>query len=234
MICNECNTKNGKNDKFCRNCGKSLEDVSVGTAESILKTFLEHVKGVFLKPVDTAKNFIKEENYFTSLIYMSVNVLVLSLIVLILAKSYTGMFAEIFNVGFYDSFYTNIELPYFRIFLISIMTGLITYALLAGFSYLISAYLFKSKTSFKKMCAWLGFNSVFYTVVLVVVVVSTLISVKFGLILYLVGELLYTYNMIKTFEFSTDTDANKLGYVLVPAILLTLLVVVIVLPKVLF
>ena len=234
MICNECNTKNGKNDKFCRNCGKSLEGVPVSSAESMLRTFLEHAKGMFIKPVDTARQFIKEENYFTSLIYISFNVLILSLIVLILVKSYTGIFAEIFGIGFYDSFYTSLELPYLRIFLITIMTGLITYASLAGFAYLISVYLFKSKTSFKKMCTWLGINSVFYTAVLIVVLVCALISMKFGLIIYLAVELLYTYNLFKNFEFSTDTDKNKLGYVLALTMLLTLLVVVLILPKVLF
>ena len=234
MICNECKAKNGKNDKFCRNCGKSLESTSQLEVESLLKNAKEHLKGIFVKPIDTAKNFIKEENYFTSLIYLSVNVLLLSLMVLILAKSIPSLFMNAFGSSIYNGFYTEIELPYFRIFLISIMTGLITYASLAGFAYLISAYLFKSKTSFKKMCTWLGINSVLYTALLVIVAICSLVSLKFSLIVYLIGEILYTYNMFKTFEFSTDTNANKLGYLLVPTIILTLLVVVVILPNILF
>lgn len=238
MICDECNTKNGKSDKFCRNCGKSLgevkEEVKTTNFEGILKTALGNIKGVFMNPIDTAKEFIKEENYFTSLIYLSVNVLFLALFVLVLVKAFSGLLAGYISLDYFGGFYEPLELPYFRMFLISIMTGLITYALLAGFAYFFSTLLFKGKTSFKKMCAWLGINSVFYTVLLILVAVSMFISVKLGILVYLIGEILYTYNMFRTFEFSTDTNVNKLGYVLVPTILFTILIVVFVLPKLFF
>jgi len=245
MICSECNTKNTKNDNFCRNCGKKLGEEVKKNSESnnlqmFLKTAWNDIKGMVLKPLDTSKIFIKDDNYVTSLIYLSANILVIAISVLLLVKSIYGTFASLmgFNslVGFgsLDSLYETVEIPYFRIFLMVIMTIVILYGAVCGVTYLICNYLFKSKTSFKKILTWIGINSVFNTVACLVVALGFLITPKLGTMFYLAGSLLYTYNLVKSIEYATDTDKNKLGYVLTISIMITLLVVVVILPKIFF
>ncbi|MBE6156707.1 MAG: zinc ribbon domain-containing protein [Firmicutes bacterium] len=238
MVCNECNAKNSKNDKFCRNCGKKLSEVAEVKAfnnlESFLKNTWKDIKGMFIKPVDTAERFIKDDNYVTSLIYLSANILVIALSILIAIKCTSGVFNSYLGLdySYIDGFYETIKIPYFRIFLVTIMTCVIIYGLVAGVSYLVCNYLFKSNTSFKKMLTWVGINSLFNTIICLIVALGVLMSAKLGIFLYLVGSILYAYNLFKSLEYVTDTDKNKLGYVLTISIITTLLVVVVILPNI--
>ena len=232
MICSECNTKNGKSDKFCRNCGMKLTGTSNDNKmEGILKKGIEHIKGMFVKPVDTCKDFIKEENYMTGLIYLGINILVLAMLILLLLNQFSETFmdAMVFN-SFSILPREEMQLPYFRIFLISVMTGVIIYGLIAGITNLLCKLIFNSKTSFKLMCSWLGINSLLYTVSLVVITIGFLISMKLGLLLCFIAEIICIFNIFRTLEFATDTDKNKLGYVLASTIFITILVVFTILP----
>jgi len=248
MICKECNAKNTKNDKFCRNCGKKLNVDEVANSNNSFEDFIKKswgdIKGIFLKPVDTAKEFIKDENYISSLIYLGVNVLLVGIFVLMIIKSLFGAVTGMMginglgygNIGYgaLDSIYDNISIPYFKIFLVAILTVVIVYGVLTGVSYLVCKYLFKSDTSFKKMLTWVGINSLFNSVASVAVLFGMLISYKLGVVLYLIGTLVYEFNMIRTFEYTTNTDKNKLGYALTLAIIATLLVTCVILPKIFF
>lgn len=249
MICSECNTKNTKSDKFCRNCGKKLvgEDNTVNSSnsfENFIKKAWADVKGMFLKPVDTAKEFTKDDNYITGLIYLGVNVLLVAAFVLMIVKSLFGVATSMMGLdslgygglgyGSFDALYDSIEIPYFKIFLLAVITVVAVYGILTGAAYIVCKYLFKSNTSYKKMLTWAGVNSLFNTVACVIVLFGMLISYKLGVVLYLIGTVIYEFNMIRTFEYTTDTDKNKLGYALTIAIMATLLVVVVILPKIFF
>lgn len=237
MFCNSCGSRNTKNAIYCSKCGKKLDEDALennNTIRNHIDNVLNTIKGMILNPVDTAKKFINDDNYIKSLIYLCVNIFLVAFFSLVLLKSISGLLMNNYNLGMnymYDSFYT---IPYFRVFLIIIMTCVIVYGLLSGICYLICNYLLKSKTSFYKMISWIGINSVFNTTALLLVVICMLISTKLGVIAYLIGTLLYTFNMFRTFEYTTNADKNKLGYVLTLAILSTLLIVVIVLPKLFF
>jgi phage shock protein PspC (stress-responsive transcriptional regulator) len=143
-------------------------------------------------------------------------------------------------MGFSSSLYgglglTNqIDIPYVKIILISILTVMIVYAMIAFIAYLISEKVFKSETSYKKMITWLGVTSTLLTAVVLVAAIFSLMSVKVGLVIYAAGAMLNTYYMYKGLSFACNTDENKLGYILMPAILVTAFVVGYILPKILF
>lgn len=240
MFCNECGAKNNKSAVYCNQCGKKLNTEDTSTSfkfKTHLNNVLKDIKGMILKPIDTAKDFIKEENYGVSLIYLSINVLIIALLILMFVKFSNNMYLNIFGAGLdysYNNFLNAFEIPYFRIFLIVIMSGVIVHALIAEIAYLICSYIFKSKTTFNKLITWLGINSLFSTLSIIIVAVLSLISIKLGLLLGLISLIVCTYNHFNSFEFATDVNKNKLGYILTLTITITLLIVIYVLPKLFF
>jgi hypothetical protein len=232
--------------KFCTNCGKKLKEGEVcdckkqsqTSSSSIVSTFVDLVKGMFVNPVDTMSSFIEEANFNTALISLGVNAVAISIFIAILCKEL--METVLGLMGFSSSLYgglglTNqIDIPYVKIILISILTVMIVYAMIAFIAYLISEKVFKSETSYKKMITWLGVTSTLLTAVVLVAAIFSLMSVKVGLVIYAAGAMLNTYYMYKGLSFACNTDENKLGYILMPAILVTAFVVGYILPKILF
>ena len=128
MICSKCGTKNNQEANFCNKCGKNLGDVNNKNYinfKDFFKVILQDAKGMIYKPIDTAKKFIKEENYLNSLIYISLNIFVIAFFILAIIN----IFYKTINIPFgyetinsmYDGFYNQITIPYFKLFLISII-----------------------------------------------------------------------------------------------------------------
>lgn len=232
--------------KFCTNCGNKLKEGEVCECKkqtqssnlALLSTFVELVKGMFVKPVDTMASFIDEENFNNALIALAANAVSVALLVAVLCKE---LFSSIFGLmglssGLYGGldFGATVEIPYFKIILITILVVAVIHVMTAGIAYLISEKIFKSNTSFKKMVTWVGITSVILTVVVLVSIIISLISVKVGMICLATGVGSMLNYMYKGLSFACDTDENKLIYILMPAILITAFVVSYILPKILF
>ena len=230
MICSECGSKNTKTANYCIECGKDLKELKENfNKTSIIKECLENIKGMFFKPVDTARSFIKENNYMTALLYIGLNIIIMTLFILVLVNM---LYNTYINSYFNNYMYSNYA--YFRLFLISIMMGVISYGVFGGIYLLVNTYLFKDKTNFKEIICWLGINSLFITISYTIMIIGFIISYKLGMIVCLVTLLVYLYNLFKTAIFTTKVDENKLGYILTFNIILTFVIVVLILPNIIY
>lgn len=233
--------------KFCTKCGKELVDgkpcncteninTVVNTGSSVVNDVLNLVKGMFTVPVDTMKSFIQESNFNNALISIGINAVAVAIFICILCKE---MIATLFDIigmsnplSFYMSGSSNIEIPYVKIALISIIVAIVMQALIAGIAYLMSAKLFKNQTSYKTMITWLGANAGLSTIVYLVTAVCLLINFQIALAVFVAGSILSICYMYKGLKFACDTDENKLAYILMPALLITTFVLVYIVPKI--
>ena len=224
--------------KFCTKCGKELVDgkecscqknakVEVTGGSSIVNDLINLVKGMFTAPVDTMKSFINESNFNNALIALGASAVAAAIMICVLCKEMIGAILGLMDIpsSYLGLMGANIEIPYAKIAIISIVVVCATYAAIAGIAYLISAKLFKSETSYKAMLTWLGANAGLMTVVYLVTAICIFISFKLALIVYAVGSLLNTCYMYKGLKFACDTDENKLAYVYVPSVLIAAFVV---------
>ena len=233
--------------KFCTKCGKELIDgkecscqknskkvEEVTSSSSIVTELVDLVKGMFVSPIDTMKSFIQEKNLNNAFITLGASAIAIAIMICVLCKEMIGSIMDLMGIsssymGMFDS---NIEIPYAKIAIMSILIVVATYALIALIAYLISAKLFKSETSYKKMITWLGANAALMTVVYLVTTICILISLKLALIVYVVGGLLNTCYMYKGLKFACDTDENKLAYVYVPSVLVAAFIIGYLAPKI--
>lgn len=238
--------------KFCTLCGKELKDgkecdckkttsTVANNNQSVVNEILNLIKGMFTSPVDTMKSFINENNFNNALISIGVSAIAAAICVCLLLKELfpallgvMGMASGTSSLGLYSmgSLMDQIEIPYVKIALITIVVVIATEALIAAIAYLMSAKLFKSETSYKKMLTWLGANAGLLTVLYLITGICALIDFRLALLVYVMGSMLNTYYMYKGLNYACDTDENKLGYVLMPAVLITTLVIGYLLPKI--
>ncbi len=231
--------------KFCTKCGKELVEgqecscqknvktVATGSS-SIVTDLLNLVKGMFTAPVDTMKSFINESNFNNALIALGASAIAIAIMVCVLCKEMMGTIMDLMGVAssYLGLVNTNIEIPYAKIAIMSIIVAVATYALIAAIAYLISAKLFKNETSYKKMITWLGASASLMTVVYLVTAICIFINLKLALVVYLVGSLLYTCYTFKGLEYACDTDKNKLAYIYAPAMLLSAFIIGYIVPKI--
>lgn len=228
MICNECNVKNTKDAKYCKNCGKKLEESS-NELNSVIKTFFNNLKGIFIKPIDTVKDFINRNDYQNGIIYLFLNIVVFSILMLLLINISSNSLYSLFS---YSNYFMDFNgLFYFRIFLLSIIMYLLTYIIFGGVYYLVSTYLFKNNTDIKKIISWLGINSIFTTISYIILLICSIISSKLTLIVFIISVIIYTYNLFNSAKYLNKLDENKIGYVLSITIVITLLIEIYILPQ---
>lgn len=233
--------------KFCTKCGKELVDgkpcnctentnAVVTGGSSIVNDILNLVRGMFTAPVDTMKSFIQESNFNNALISIGINAVAAAIFICILCKEMIATLLDIMGMSnplsFYMSGSSNIEIPYVKIALISMIVVIAVHALIAGFAYLMSAKLFKNQTSYKIMITWLGANAGLLTIVYLVTAVCLLINFQLALLIYVAGSILNLCYMYKGLKFACDTDENKLAYILMPSLLVTVFVMVYIFPKI--
>jgi len=228
MICNECNVRNPKDAKYCKNCGKKLEK-NTNERNSVINTFLNNLKGIFLNPIDTIKNFIDKNDYQNGVIYLFLNIIVFSILMLLIFNCNSNSLDYLFNHS--DYFIDFNRMFYFRIFLLSIILYLLTYAVFGSIYFLVSTYLFKSNIDVKKIVSWLGINSIFTTISYIFLLFSFILSTKFILIVLVISIIIYIYNLFSSAKHLNKLDENKIGYALTITIIITLLIVIYILPQ---
>lgn len=228
MICIECSVKNQKDAKYCKNCGKKLEERE-NEFNSVISIFLNNLKGIFLKPIDTIKNFINKNDYQNGIIYLFLNIVIFSILMLLLFNFSSNNLYSLFNYS--DYFIDFNGMYYFRIFLLSIIIYLLTYVVFGGIYYLVNTYLFKNNTDIKKIVSWLGINSIFTTISYILFIISFIISFKLAITVLLMTIIIYAYNLFSSAKYLNKLDENKVGYVLTITIIITLFIVIYILPQ---
>ena len=225
--------------KFCTNCGKKLEEgqtcectkVSVASNGNLFNECLEIAKNFFKKPIDTLEENVEESKLTHALIMLGVNGITVGLFVMAIAKSlYSILFSG------YGSLMSlagaQIKIPYLKFFFIAFIVTVIVELLIATCSYLLSDKLFNGKTNIKTMITLFGFSSIIVSAATVLAAILSFINIYIALFVLVAGLLLKAYYNYKGLEFACDTDINKLGYVLMPSVLVVSVVVGYLLPKI--
>ena len=225
--------------KFCTKCGKALEEGKPCTCSqkevtsgSLFTECVEIVKNFIKKPIDTLEENIDDSKTNHALVMIGINAIAVGLFILVLVKQLLGNITALISPYAALGLGTKMEIPYVKIFFIAAIVTIVVVLLIALGSYLLSAKLFKSETSMKKMITLFGFSSIISSVSLLVAAILSFINIYIGLFVYMAGSLLNTYYNYKGLEFACDTDRNKLGYVLMPSVLVVSVIVGYLLPKI--
>ena len=232
--------------KFCTKCGKPLEEGKACECSTVVKTTtnslftecLEIVKSFLQKPIDTLEENVDDSKFNSSLIMIGINAIAVGLFVLVLVKELLGSIMGLMMgmMGSYGSLMglgsAQMEIPYVKIFFIVFVVAIVVTLLIALCSYLLAEKLFKGNATIKGMVTLFGFSSIISTVTLLAASILSFVNITIGIIVYTAGSLLNTYYNYKGLEFACNVDRNKLGYVLMPSVLVVSLVVGYLLPKI--
>lgn len=242
--------------KFCTKCGKKLEEGQVcdcgkqvkkeekvmpATVNSngfdfneTLNSYIDMVKGIFVKPVDTIKKYATSDNFILGLIALALNCIISGIFLYCFCSEAMGLFSSL--MGGYGSLLTStsIEVPFFKTVLYGILFMAVGFSVTALMIYVIAGAILKDKIDIKKAFALVGVVSVFTTLTTLVAIVLNYVSTKFMLIVLLIAGIFYLTYLYQGIAEETEVEKNKLAYVFVPAISVATFVVVYVLPKILF
>lgn len=226
MNCNECDTKNTKDANYCKNCGKRLTE-EVNELQKMYKETKELVIGIIKKPIITLKKYINMNNYQNSIIYIAFNVVIFSILMLVLVN----VLNSTISYFYLDNLLVQNSFTYFRMFLLTIILYLLSYIVFGSIFYLSCKYIFKNNIDIKNVIAWLGTNSIFLSIMYLVLLFTIIISTKISLIILLISAILYIYNLFASSKFISKINENHIGYILTISIILTNILVIYVLPQ---
>ena len=195
--------------KFCIHCGRKLEDGEVCHCQVQKREhdlyFLDFLKGIFVKPIDTIKKYTNEKYLNLSLILIMVFVLSFSLFIL---SFISNMAYSFLGNSLFVSY-----IPYFQIFIMMIFGGMFYSLIYVGFLYLVNSVIFKGEKNFKKIVILYGVCSIILSVGLLISSILMFINGVLGIIFLSFGSVLnmiYLYNGI---QYLGVKDKNKHGYI---------------------
>ncbi len=168
--------------KFCSNCGRKLKEGEVCDCkkdESSLdlqngfNQVLEFFKGMFTKPVNTIKSHMKASNFTLSCIIIAVIGVITGLFGMLLIKEMINS-ATTLTYGLSVSPY--IEIPYFKVFIITTIATIALYYLQALILYLVAGKMFKANIDYKESFNFLTALAVYSLAGIIISFIGVLIS----------------------------------------------------------
>lgn len=237
--------------KFCTKCGKKLEDgqkcdcdkkevkevteervvVASQAGNDMVNDYISVLKGIFVSPIDTMKNFAKRSKFTLGLIMMVINSLVFGLFVFLFAKEgITGLMTAMYGKTL-GSLAGSADVEV-KVLFIAALLMMAFFLCLGGLLHLISGPIMKKESDIKRTYALIGASSVLTTVTTLIAIVCVYINFWLMLIVLLVSGVLYMLTTYHGFTELTKVDKNKMAYVFTIAYGITLFVVVYLLPKI--
>ena len=240
--------------KFCTKCGKKLEDgmtcdcakketatsvkeevVASKSANDIVNSLIDIVKGIFVKPIDTIRKYVDDSNMLLGFILMAINSLITGIMVYFLAKESMGLITSMMGFGsLYSLSSASIEIPFFKVVGYVFLIMAVYFVVLAFVSYLVSNKLFKADTTWKKAVASVGVCSMLTSITSIVAIICIYISMKAFVIVVMLAAVLFLGYYYHSIKISSDIDENKQGYTFIIALAVALFVALYLLPKILF
>lgn len=234
--------------KFCTKCGRPLEEGTTCSCEATVKentvstgvkdanwyvtSFMDIVKGIFTKPIDTIKKYATEEYFVLGVIALIINSLITGLMTYFTLEQSTDMLSGMFGFASYGL--QTVEIPFMRVFLTISIFMVVAFLVSALMIYVMSALLFKANTNIKKCISLVGVCSVLTLITSIVAIVCIYLSMKLFIIVLLLAGVLYLCHMYHGIQAITDIDENKQGYTFLVSVAVATFVVLYILPKLFF
>ena len=241
--------------KFCTKCGKKLEDgktcdcakekvvvteekvATSNSANDIVNSLIDIVKGIFVKPIDTIRKYADDANMVLGFILIAINSLITGVMGYLLVKESLGAVASMF-MGGYGSLYSlsgaSMEVPFFKVAGIIFLIMAVFFVVLAFVSYLVANKVFKADTTWKKAIASVGVCSILTSVTSIVAIICIYISMQAFAIVIMLAAILFLGYYYHSIRISSDIDENKQGYTFISALAIAIFVAVYLLPKIFF
>lgn len=199
-----------------------------------INSYIDLVKGIFTRPIDTIKKYTKEEYFSLGVIAIVLNCIISGIFLFCLCKEAMGTFSS--WMGGYDYLMpsTTMEVPFLKIILYGILFMGVGFSVTALMIYVIANAILKDPIDMKKSFTLIGICSVFTTITTMVSILLTYISMKLMIIVLLFAGIFYLTYLYQGIAEITKVDKNKLAYIFVPAIGIATFVVIYILPKILF
>lgn len=223
--------------KFCTNCGKELKDgkcdcvkvEKTNATSNLVDKYIEVLKNIFLKPIDTIKENTNEDNFSFGIISLCLVSVLSGLFTYFMLSEGVSKF----NAGFMFGFHSLYTVPFLKTFISGFILAAVWYAVLGFMIYLIANKILKDDLTVKEAFTFLGVLSVFMAPVIVVSAILVYVSVNLMLLVLVVASMFYMVYFIQGLMEITKIEKNKIAYLYVPALLLTFFIVYYVLPKLL-
>lgn len=237
--------------KFCTKCGKKLVDgqpcdcekkekkevketveaeVVSNNANEIVNDYLDVVKGIFVKPMDTMKKYAKNSKFVLALVMLGINVIVFGLFVYIFAGKSVNLIARLSGYGSLLRNY-NVDVP-ISVFFYAVLLMAVFFFCLGGLLHFFCGTIMKKDSDFKSIMALLGVNAVFTTITTLVATICMLINVWLAIFVLAIAGIIFLLNIYHGFTELSKIDKNKMNYVFTSAYAITLFLVCYILPKI--
>ena len=205
--------------KFCTNCGKELKDgekcdctPSIISNDNVQK-LLDLCKGMFVKPIDTMKEFAKKSNFTLAMILVGILSVVAGLFAMSLLKNAYSMVLGSAGMGLYSYGSMSMDIPYARTFFTVLIVLFVLSFIYTGVLYLVNTKIFKRNVDFKEVYALYGVTSIVASVSLLVGTILMFLNVTFAFVIVMLGLMLYSVYNYHGIKFLGEKDENKYGYI---------------------
>ena len=236
--------------KFCTNCGKKLVDgkpcdcekkeskkveevevVSTGAGEMV-NDYIEALKGIFTKPVDTMKKYAKSSKFVLAMIMLGINAIVFGLYIYLFAGESVSVLARLMGYSSLMSLSgASVSVPASVFFWAFLFMAVFFFAL-GGLLYLFCGPIMKDDTNFKEIMSLIGVNAVFTTITILVALIFVYIKTWISLVILMLGGFIFILNTYHGFTNLVKIDKNRIAYVFTASYAITLFVVCYILPKI--
>lgn len=248
--------------KFCTKCGKKLEegktcdcqkkkktvkeeetnDVAKEVGEAVevtamavanndyVKKIVEIVKTIFKTPVNTLKKNTKDNNFIVGVIVIALNSIITGLFLYLLLKEGTegfGSFSLLYAFGTFG-----IEIPFVKVVLYIAVYVLAGFFSTAVAIYAIQSWIFKAKTSFKKIISLMGTCAVISTIGTLIAILGIYLIPQYIMLILILGGLFYFTYLFQGIKFTSDQDENTYGYTFVSALVFMGFILFYLIPKI--
>lgn len=235
--------------KFCTNCGRPLNEGevcncvanTVATASSkasfdakdSMNVVMTLIKGLFTKPVEAIKEYINSDNTILSSILIVLSGIATGLFGIVLVKEVFGSIMGLF-MGGYSSLLTgslNMEIPYFKIFLLVAIAVIIVYFLQAAIAYVVANKFFKIDMNFKNMMHLFAAISVFTTLAVLVSILGVYVSMYIVYACLFASSIFTTVVLALTLRETFKAEASHVMYVIFSTMFIVTAITLFVVPK---
>lgn len=231
--------------KFCTKCGAELKDgkcpkcketkevktETVAGGNDLVNNLIEVVKGTFVNPVETVKEYAKEANLVLAIILMAVCAASAGIFFYVFVDEFInglgallGGFGSLLSFGGYD-------VPFGDVFIRVFLYIAVYEVVLAAMLLLMNKVVFKEESDIKEMITVVGITSVGMSCAFLVGAIGFKLKFILGVVIGAIGMIFSTIVLTAGSMETLRLKKDKMVYSLLASISVGLFVILYVLPK---